>query len=427
MDKRAHPALMDKLVVQSADTLHGQLQRGLGRGARRAAGTPGAGELVYDCIRRDPRWDLQVESRSLFYARLILDLELPVGPIAEHLAGSDADGTDGWDPEPRRDGLAVEVLADLLRLSRRDAAGPLRRYAEEGAHWYDALHALAEVGDPVLAAGLDEVAATRCDDEDLRWLVIEPDNAVVQDWMRRQPRIAAAVAERRHGGRPRLECTRRPDCSGSSDAELLDQARRRGDSAVAAILELGRRRSPGLLDIAEELLTGERGRYGGAMCRAIRDLGPLALPRARVWAAHRPGCADVGMAVLARHGTEQDVPALLKDLDAAVRERSWGAAAGPIEGLGRLRSGIAVPLLKSTWAETAYSYLRPRLLTALARTAPHSAEAYATEGLWDCEEDVRETAVAGAPPKADNLLRIRRLRGCAAEDPDVRSAAALRL
>jgi hypothetical protein len=414
---------MDKVVMQPADTLHGQLQRGLGRGARRAAETPGAGELVYDCVRRDPRWDRQVESRSLFYARLLLDLELPVGPIAEHLAGTRGQG----DTELSRDGLAVEVLADLLRLSRRDAAWPLRRYAEDGTHWYEALHALTEVGDPSLAQGLDEVAAARCDDEDLRWLVMEPDNAVVQDWVRRQPRIAAAVAERRAGGRPRLHCSHRPDCSGRSDAELLDQARLAGDAAVAAILELGRRRSPVLLDLAEELLAGEPGRYGGAVSRAIRDLGEVAVPRARVWTTHRTGCFDIGIAVLARHGTEEDVPALLDDLRAALRERNWGAAAGPAEGLGRLRSGSSVPLLKRVWAETEYAYLRPRLLGALIRTAPHTAESYATEGLWDCEEEVRQAAVAIAPPHRDNLLRIRRLRGCAAEDPDVRSAAALRL
>lgn len=409
--------------MQPADTLHGQLQRGLGRAARQAAGRPGAGEFVYDCVRRDPRWDHQVESRSLFYARLVLDLELPVGPIADHL--TDPEGrTDG---DQWRDSLAIEVLADLLRLSRRDAAGPLRRYADEGAHWYDALHALTELGDPALAEGLDEIAVARCDDDDLHWLVAEPDNAVIRDWARRQPRIAAAVVRRAADGPPGLRCAHRPDASGRSDAELLEEARLSGDSAVAAILELGRRRSPVLLDLAEELLPGRPGRYGGLVCRAIRDLGPLAVPRARVWTTGPSGCFDVGIAVLARYGTEQDVPALLNDLDAALYERNWGAAASPVEGLGRLRAGLAVPLLKTIWTESEYAYLRPRLLTALIRTAPCTAEAYAAEGLWDCEEDVRRVAVASAPLGEDNLLRIRRLHGCAAEDPDVRSAAALRL
>ncbi|MGH3390942.1 MAG: hypothetical protein ACRDOO_18910, partial [Actinomadura sp.] len=292
-------------MLKPANTLHGQLQRGLGRAARRAAGRPGSGEFVYDCVRRDPRWDHQVEARSLFYARLVIDLELSVGPIADHLA----DPTDPIDDDPWRATLAIDVLADLLRLSRREAAVPLRRYAEEGTHWYEALHALTEFGDPTLAAGLDEIAVARCDDDDLHWLVIEPDNAVIRDWAERQPRIALAVAERQTSdSRLGSPGPRRPDSSGRTDAELLDQARRSGDSAVAAILELGRRRNPALLDLAEELLLERAGRSRGAVCRAIRDLGALALPRARVWTARPSDCFDVGIDVLARYGTAQDVP-----------------------------------------------------------------------------------------------------------------------
>jgi hypothetical protein len=419
---------MDKVVLKPANTLHGQLQRGLGRAARRAAGRPGTGEFVYDCIRRDPRWDHQVESRSLFYARLIVDLELSACPIADHLA----DPADSIDDDPWRASLAIDVLADLLRLSRREVAAPLRRYAEEGTHWFDALHALTEFGDPTLATGLDEVAVDRCDDDDLHWLVIEPDNAVIRDWAERQPRIALAVAElqtgdRLAGDRQGPHGTRRLDSSGRSTAELLEQARSSGDSAVAAILELGRRRNPALLDLAEELLPRRPGRARGAVCRAIRDLGALALPRARIWTATPSCCFDIGIDVLARHGTTQDVPTLLDDLETALAERNWGAAASPAEGLGRLRSGAAVPLLDTAWAESEYSYLRPRLLTALARTAPHTAESYAAEGLWDCEEDVRRMSIVMAPPSDQNLLRMRRLRGCTAEEPEVRAAAVARL
>jgi hypothetical protein len=414
---------MDKVVLKPANTLHGQLQRGLGRAARRAAGRSGAGEFVYDCVRRDPRWDHQVESRSLFYARLVIDLELSVGPIADHLA----DPTDPIDDDPWRATLAIDVLADLLRLSRREAAVPLRRYAEEGTHWYEALHALTEVGDPTLAAGLDEIAVARCDDDDLHWLVIEPDNAVIRDWAERQPRIALAVAERRTGDGRLGPGARRAEASGRSDAELLEQARHSGDSAVAAILELGRRRNPALLDLAEELLPERAGRCRGAVSRAIRDLGALALPRARVWTARPSGCFDVGIDVLSRYGTAQDVPALLDDLETALADRNWGAAASPAEGLGRLRSSAAVPLLDTAWTESEYSYLRSRLLIALARTTPQTAKSYAAEGLWDCEEDVRRDAVPLAPPTERNLTRIRRLRGCGAEDPEVRAAAAARL
>lgn len=404
--------------MQPAGTLRGQLQRGLGRGARRAARVRGAGEIVYDCIRRDPRWDRQVESRSLYYARLIVDLELQCGPLADHLFDP-ADLTDGDESRTR---LAIEVLADLVRLSRREAAGILRRYAADGENWYEALDALASVGDLSLTDGLAEIAVARCDDDDLHWLVADTDNPVIRDWADRYRRISEAV-RRRACERPRR---REPDQSGRADAELLQTARLADPEAVSAILELGRRRHPALLDLAEEILPAQ-GRQRGAVCRAVRDLGPLALPRARAWVRRQTGCEDLGIGILARFGTHQDSPALLAYLDDAVVKEAWGAAASPIEGLGRLRAGEAVPLLKTAWTESAYSYLRPRLLTALLRTAPHTAEAFAIEGLWDCEDDVRQIAAEASPMTEHTRLRLERLRADSAEDPTVWSAAGTRL
>ncbi|MFB4316225.1 hypothetical protein [Actinomadura sp. 21ATH] len=419
----------NEVVMQTAGTLHGQLQRGLGRAARRAADTPGAGEYVFDCIRRDPRWDRQCEERGLYYARLMVDLELPAGPVAEHLF----DPADQADGDEWRVQLALDVLVELVRLSRREAAVPLRRYAEEGTHWFDALDALAELGDPALAGGLDALVADRCDESTLDCLVAGAAGArgaVIESWAARQPRIADALAKRRAAGRPRRPgggATVRGGRAERTEAELLDLARRRDDGAVAAIFELGRRRAPGLLDLAEELLPQRPGRWGGAVCRALREYGPEALPRARAWAATHGGCAGIGLRILARHGTRQDIPLLMNELHGALERRDWGDAAGPIEGLGRLRAGESVPLLKDAWSESAYSYLRPRVLTALTRTAPHTAESFTVEGLWDCEEGVREVAVRTAPVTAETRIRMQRLHHDAAEDPGVRATAASRL
>lgn len=424
---------MNEVVIESAGTLHGQLQRGLGRAARRAAETPGAGEFVFDCIRRDPRWDRHSESRGLYYARLVVDLELPVTPIGEHLLDpGDVTDTDEW-----RARLAIDVLADLVRLSRREAAGPLRRYAEEGTHWFDALDALAQLQDPALAAGLDEVAASRCDEHDLEWLISDPDNPVIASWADRQPAIAAALHRRRAelggaergGSAPRLRRNGGPgaDRSASTESELLDMARRRDDGAVAAIFELGRRRTPALFDLAEELLPQRPSRWGGALCRALREYGTEALPRARAWARAHSGCQDIALCILSRYGTHQDIPILMTELRGAVERQDWGAVASPVEGLGRLRAGEAVSLLKTTWTDSAYSYLRPRVLTALTRTAPHTAEAYSVEGLWDCEDDARRIAAAAVPLTDDTRVRLQRLRSDPAEDQPVRAAASDRL
>ena len=414
----------NEVVLESAGTLHGQLQRGLGRGARRAADRRGAGEYVYACVRRDPRWDRQCESRRLYYARLMVDLELPVGPVARHLF----DPSDHTDPDDWRVDLALGVLADLVRLSRREAAAPLRRYAEEGAHWFDAVAELVDLADPGLAAGLDELVAARCDDADLALLIPGRSNPVIEVWAARQPRVAAALARQREAGRAaRRAMAAAPARGAQSEDELLELARRRGEGAIAAIFELGRRRTPALLDLAEELLPQRPSRVGGAVCRALRDYGPETLPRARAWAAARGGCADMGLHILARYGTRQDIPLLMEELHGAVARREWGGAAGPIEGLGRLRAGEAVPLLKTAWTESTYAYRRPRILAALTRTAPHTAESYTVEGLWDCEEDVRAEAARSAPLTRETQLRLRRLQQDGAEEPGVRAAAGARL
>jgi hypothetical protein len=413
----------NEVVLESAGTLHGQLQRGLGRAARRAADKPGAGEYVFDCVRRDPRWDHQCEARGLYYARLVMDLELPTGPIAEHLF----DPADHTDPDDWRVQLAIDVLADLVRLSRREAAAPLREYAEDGAHWFDALDALVALRDPALAEGLDGLVDSRHDDDALDSLVRGPDNPVIESWAARRPRIKAALARRPEAGRPRRPVTTAPSRSERTESELLEMARRRDDDAVAAIFELGRRRAPVLLDLAEELLPQRPSRWGGAVCRALRDYGPEALPRARSWATAHNGCEDMALRILARFGTRQDIPVLMSELRDALHRRDWADAADPIEGLGRLRAGEAVPLLKTAWTESTYAYLRPRVLTALTRTAPHTAESYTVEGLWDCEEGVRGIAAQTAPLTHETRVRLQRMHHDTAEEADVRAAAAARL
>ncbi|RFU36751.1 hypothetical protein DZF91_36590 [Actinomadura logoneensis] len=398
---------------------------------------------MYDCLRRDPRWDRQCESRGLYYARLMVDLELPVGPVAEHLF--DADDLleeDGRWPGLRV-GLALETLADLVRLSRREAAEPLRRYADEGAQWFDALTLLVRLRDPALAWDLDDLADGRCDDHDLAQLAWEVDNPVLEMWAARKPRIAAALAKererkaRRPVGRARDPRDRFALAGGAagvgggeggpSDTELVELARQGDDASVAALFELGRRRAPALLDLAEELLPQRRPRWIGAVGKAVEFYGPEALPRARVWATSSGPCAYVGLRMIANHGTRQDIPLLMDELTDALERGAWGAAAEPVEGLGRLRAGQAVPLLKSAWTDTEYAFLRRRILRALVRTAPHTAESYTVEGLWDCEEPVRRTAAASAPITEETRTRLQRLEHDTAESPEVRASAASRL
>jgi hypothetical protein len=402
-----------EIVLHSADSLHGRLQRGRGCAARRAAGSPGTGELVYDCVRNDPRWDA-LEERALYYARLICDLELGLGPVIGHLF----DPVDHTDTDEDRTNLALDVLARLVRMGRLEAAAPLRRYAREGGNWYAALGELVELDDPMLAEGLGEVAAARCDDHELAWLC-GVDGVVTRRWAERHPRIAAARRPDVRPHEPRAALAER------TDEDLAALARGEGDGVTAAILELGRRRSPVVLDLAEELLPG--GAHDGPLCRAVRDLGADALPRARAWAAGQYSYHDVAIDVLAAHGTGLDAPPLLEALETALAEEDWDLAAVPADGLGRLGSRAAIPLLLHAWEQSASSQLRVHVLGALSGIDRHVAEPYLIEALWDCEDGARRIAAGAVPLEGEARDRLRRLRREAAEDPCVRSAAAARL
>ncbi|MBV2153549.1 hypothetical protein [Kitasatospora sp. SUK 42] len=104
-----------------AGTLPGLLQRGRGLGARMAAEDPaGAADLVYGCIRWEWRWDSQTDDRHLYLARLIRDLELPLGPVVEMLA---------LDEDTRR--RAAYVLELLVRGGSAEARAALPGYVPE--------------------------------------------------------------------------------------------------------------------------------------------------------------------------------------------------------------------------------------------------------------------------------------------------------
>lgn len=80
-----------------------------------------------------------MENRSLYYARLYLDLDGGVEEIERHLCDPD----DHLDTDDSRTGLALAVLGHLASYGRGDALALLRRYAATGANWAWALDELA--------------------------------------------------------------------------------------------------------------------------------------------------------------------------------------------------------------------------------------------------------------------------------------------
>lgn len=167
--------MFDPFIAPSG-TLLGLLQRGRGDGTLHALAAPRAEALaaLNHCVLSDPRHDWQVENRSLYYARLYLDLDGGIEEIEQHLSDPD----DHIDTDDSRTGLALAVLGHLASYGRSDALALLRRYAATGANW---------------AWALDELAL-RDDDAGLRTLAV-PVLARFPDTEEGTAELAAAVRD----------------------------------------------------------------------------------------------------------------------------------------------------------------------------------------------------------------------------------------
>lgn len=127
--------------IAPSGTLLGLLQRGRGDGTLHALAAPRAEALaaLNDSVLRDPRRDWQVENRSLYYARLYMQLDGGLEEIERHLFHPD----DLTDPGEERTGLALAVLGHLAAYGRGAALLLLRSYAAAGTNWRWALDELA--------------------------------------------------------------------------------------------------------------------------------------------------------------------------------------------------------------------------------------------------------------------------------------------
>ncbi|GAB3115080.1 hypothetical protein GCM10027160_21840 [Streptomyces calidiresistens] len=144
--------------IAPSGSLLGLLQRGRGDGALHAlaAPRPEAVAALDHCVRRDPRRDWRVEHRSLYYARLYVELSADLDALDDHLAAhEDLPGLPGRPDHPpaggdageERVGLAIAVLGHLSRYGDRRAPALLRRHVRSGVGRLWALDELADSED----------------------------------------------------------------------------------------------------------------------------------------------------------------------------------------------------------------------------------------------------------------------------------------
>ncbi|MFI9567331.1 HEAT repeat domain-containing protein [Streptomyces rishiriensis] len=461
-------------VIAPSGTLLGLLQRGRGDGTLHALTAPRAEALaaLNHCVQRDPRHDWQVENRSLYYARLYLDLNGDLDEIEAHLF----DVEDVFDTEESRTGLALAVLGHLASYGRQDALELLRRYAATGANWAWALDELALRDDdaglralaaPVLARfstdaeGEAELAAAVRDAfeprpwrlwaEDPREYVSARVRAAHEAgcfdrWQRQMspsgPRpgwSVQAVFEWAQQGVERGAALHVPAArclsavAGPEDRPEIVQAAKDGADGArcTALRYLADCNDPDALVLVEQAVAAGSATVVEAAVDAFERMRSVAaVDRARGW-VHRPDALGAAAGrMLACRGGARDTELVLGALREAVRGEGCDAPSlwTLVDGAGRLGIVCAAPVLRHIYRETASSHLRGRCARALAATDPSYAAGFAVECLWDCEEGTREIAARHAETGDARVVeRLRRLAADPAEEAEVQTAVRSRI
>ncbi|MFI6349764.1 HEAT repeat domain-containing protein [Streptomyces sp. NPDC050560] len=461
-------------VIAPSGTLLGLLQRGRGDGTLHALTAPRDEALtaLTHCVLSDPRRDWQVENRSLYYARLYLDLHGGLGAVERHLFDPD----DALDTDEARTGLALSVLGHLASYGRRDALVLLRRYAERGANWAWALDELALRDDdaglralarPVLArfpadpeGGAALAAAVRDAYEPRPWRLWEDDP---REDVRARVRAAREAGSfdrwqrqlRTRGPRPEWSVEAVLDWAqqGLEHGTVLHAPAARCLTAVAqpedrprivaaaadgsdgarctALRYLADAHDPQALALIEAAAAAPSATVAEAAVASFERMRSVAaVEHARRWAARPDALGAAAARVLALRGAAADSPLVLAALRETVRGQGPDAPTLDVlvDGTARLGITAAAPVLRHVYRETASSHLRGRTARALAATDPCFARSLAVECLWDCEESTREVAARHAETGDARVVeRLRRLAADPAEEAEVQTAVRSRI
>jgi hypothetical protein len=422
----------------SPRTFRGTMQRGLGHAAHGARVDPAGEQIAMECLRRDYRWDWQVDDRYVYLARLARDLNLDITLLGDQMRACGPRKHFG-ERDPADDdnqfAVAVGVLECLARTGNENARRMLREYVVDGVRWLEVLEQISDSWPLAWWDDLWEVAARRLQHTDSNELLF--DSVPWPGWRGRDPHIDAVVG----AARARVELARTargsPDLEPMTTCELiavLGSSTADRPAKVSVLAQLRRREpAPELLDLVASTKDPSLPLLG----RELRRLGPQAIAAARSWAAS-PGypLAWTGQLILAEHGDDSDIPALLAAIEHLDAVGGWCGYDAITAGLARiLTAADAEPVAKNQLVRrlrrllkaSPHSYERASYLDSLRLLDPVGIAGVLPIFLLDCEPGVRLLASKHTPLTDDARRWLTEISKDPLEEDDIRKAATERI
>lgn len=415
----------------------GQLQRGHGRGFRRAlADGDAAHDDLLACLLADPRREPEFEARSRYYAELAAAVALPLAPLLAHAV----------------DGRAAALVCDTLAGMWALGEPRVRAFVADDAADEPVLAGLvACLHDGHLAMPVDlppraRAIWLRCAREGAQCVaaVVRPDRATELAGLSTDELLELG-RDARHDRRDRLLA----ELCARGDAPTLDRlfATLRDDVVYGrvrlAARALGLCADDRPLELAEDLFA--RPDDGAAPSRRMDGVTrmrrsclveyvmhlppPHALAQARRWRGFG-GYFDVAVgAVFREHATPADREALEAFVAGNAARDGGMAVIDELDALARLGDSRSAPLLAEVAATTPFSQARRRAVHALAMMpdAP-GALAELQAALWDCEDESAADACSFLPTLDDDgRARAATLAACPLAFAELRLRASARL